>query len=231
MKSNYFKSDLDYEDLLMHSVCRFDKDVKFNPLDVDNFLKLTDYIEWCITENILYTDVEAQIDALKYFYRKVENGLEVFYSVQDLMRIENSKRILKWIEKRRKKLKKTQSNNRDNLKETKTDAPPQKEYNSGQFNEHTYKLFCYIVDEYENENIVKYINIWYYLKRDIDKTKYKNILFNFTIDKYKVFIKGKYKIEIKKFKKAPYKYDEVELPILENITKTYYASLKQIENT
>lgn len=105
------------------------------------------------------------------------------------------------------------------------------EYNASQFNEHTYKLFCYIVDEYENENIVKYINIWYYLKRDIDKTKYKNILFNFTIDKYKVFIKGKYKIEIKKFKKAPYKYDEVELPILENITKTYYASLKQIENT
>lgn len=111
--------------------------------------------------------------------------------------------------------------------ETKTDAPPKKEYNSSQFNEHTYKLFCHIVDEYKNEAIVKYINIWYYLKRNIDKTKYKNILFNFTQKTYKEFVKS-YGIEIKKFEKATYKYDEVELPILENITDTYYKSLKQI---
>src|SRR5690606_5093161 len=72
--------------------------------------------------------------------------------------------------------------------EAKTDAPPKKEYNSSQFNEHTYKLFCHIVDEYKNEAIVKYINIWYYLKRNIDKTKYKNILFNFTQKTYKEFV-------------------------------------------
>lgn len=114
--------------------------------------------------------------------------------------------------------------------DNKTDAPPQKEYNSSQFNEHTYKLFCYIIDEYKKDGIIKFINIWYYLKRNIDKTKYKNILFNFTQKTYIEFVKS-YDIEIKKFEKAPYKYDEVELPILENITDTYYKSLKQNENT
>lgn len=114
--------------------------------------------------------------------------------------------------------------------ETKTDAPTKKEYNSSQFNDHTYKLFCHIVDEYKKDGNIKFINIWYFLKRDIDKTKYKNILFNFTQTKYKEFVK-KYDVEIKKFKKADFKYKDDEVGILQNITNDYYTSLKEIENT
>lgn len=120
---------------------------------------------------------------------------------------------------------------KEHQQEAKTDTPPpKKEYNSSQFNEHTYKLFCYIVDEYKKDGNIKFINIWYFLKRDIDKTKYKNILFNFTQEKYKEFVK-KYDVEIKKFKKADFKYKDDEVGILQNITNDYYTSLKEIENT
>ncbi|MCB9363403.1 MAG: hypothetical protein H6587_02430 [Flavobacteriales bacterium] len=109
--------------------------------------------------------------------------------------------------------------------ETKTDAPPKKDYNTSQFNESTYNLFCHIVDEYKKDGNIKFINIWYYLKRNIDKTKYKNILFNFTQKTYIEFVKS-YGIEIKKFEKAKYKYEDDEVGILQNITDTYYKSLK-----
>ena len=74
MKSNNSnnKSGLDIADLLIHAACRFDKDVKFNPLDVDNYHKLTKYFEWCVTENIVNSDVETQINALKYFSAEIE---------------------------------------------------------------------------------------------------------------------------------------------------------------
>ncbi|MBV6484256.1 MAG: hypothetical protein KFKLKKLM_00750 [Flavobacteriales bacterium] len=125
-----------------------------------------------------------------------------------------------WIKYRKylKKLIKTQ-------KEAKTDAPQKKEYNTSQFNENTYKLFCHIVDEYKKGGNIKFINIWYFLKKDIDKTKNKNILFNFSQKTYKEFVK-KYGIEIKKFKKADFKYEEDELGILQNITNTYFTKLK-----
>ena len=98
------------------------------------------------------------------------------------------------------------------------------DYNTSQFNEYTYNLFCHIIDEYEKNGIVKFINIWFFLKKDISNKQ--DILFNFTQDKYKEFIKEKYKIEIKKFQKAACKYEEDEVPILQNISKTYRDNLK-----
>jgi len=100
-------------------------------------------------------------------------------------------------------------------------------FNPSQFNEYTHNLFTYILNEYEKKGKIKYINIWYFLKKDIkDKT---DILFNFTQEKYKIFVKREYGIEIKKFQKAEYKYLDNELGILQNIFKTYCDNLNRID--
>lgn len=160
----------------------------------------------------------------------VENELEqiVDYTPKGLTEKKQLKTYKEYLEKRLSEL--LLLNKNEPQQETKTDAPTKKEYNSSQFNDHTYKLFCHIVDEYKKDGNIKFINIWYFLKRDIDKTKYKNILFNFTQKKYKEFVK-KYDVEIKKFKKADFKYKDDEVGILQNITNDYYTSLKEIENT
>lgn len=95
-------------------------------------------------------------------------------------------------------------------------------YNSSQFNKYTFDLFCYILGEYKKEGNIKYINIWYFLKRDI-KNKDK-ILFNFTQKEYKEYV-IKYNIEIKKFQKAEFKYEDDEKRILQNIVDTYTQNL------
>lgn len=95
-------------------------------------------------------------------------------------------------------------------------------YNSSQFNKYTFDLFCYILGEYKKEGNIKYINIWYFLKRDI-KNKDK-ILFNFTQKEYKEYVR-KYNIEIKKFQKAEFKYEDDEKRILQNIVDTYTQNL------
>ena len=104
------------------------------------------------------------------------------------------------------------------------------EYNTSQFNDFTFKLFNHIVNEYTtSKGKVKFINIWYFLKRDIIKKE--NIMFNFNQNDYKIFIKKTHTIEIKKFEKAAFKYVDTEKDILQNIASTYLKNLKSIENT
>ncbi len=99
-------------------------------------------------------------------------------------------------------------------------------YDSGKFNGYTFKLFLYILDCYDTKGIVKYINIWYFLKRNIDKEKHKNIMFVFTQDDYKFYVKKHFGVEIKKFAKAGYKYEDNEVGILKNISDDYIKTLK-----
>ena len=67
-----------------------------------------------------------------------------------------------------------QPSNENNDTSTKPPSEEKKEkYNPSQFNDYTYNLFTYILDNYTAKGKVKYINIWYFLKRDIKDEKYK----------------------------------------------------------
>ena len=79
------------------------------------------------------------------------------------------------------------------------------DYNPNNFNEIGYDLFCYLVDNYSKKGKVKFINIYYYLKDEVDKNMYS---FKFTQSEYTEFIKENYDIEIKKYQKANFDYDE-----------------------
>lgn len=102
-------------------------------------------------------------------------------------------------------------------------------YKAGQFNDFTFNLFTYILNEYPTDGNIKYINIWYFLKRDI-KSK-ENILFNFTQKEFTTFVKKEYGNCITKFQKATFKYQDSELGILQNIATTYRNNLHKVENT
>jgi len=165
-------------------------------------------------------ECENILDFIKFEENK--GNIVEFIGINYNQFIENINIIIIAIHRTSSKIKKSKiGTEKENLKN---------EYNASQFNEYTFNLFTHIVDEYEKKGNIKFINIWYYLKRDIDKTKNKNILFNFSQKTYKEFVK-KYGIEIKKFKKADFKYEEDELGILKNITNTYFTKLKNNENT
>ena len=81
------------------------------------------------------------------------------------------------------------------------------DFDPNHFNKKGYDLFLYLVENYtiKEEQKIKYINIWYFLKRKVRKDIYS---FSFTQEKYVKFILENYSIEIKKFAKAQYDFDE-----------------------
>jgi len=80
-----------------------------------------------------------------------------------------------------------------------------KVFDPNHFNEDCHNLFNYLVDNYTKKGKVKFINIYYFLKDEIDKQKYS---FNFIQDDYTIFIKANQQIEIKKYQKAEYDFIE-----------------------
>jgi len=96
----------------------------------------------------------------------------------------------------------------------------EKVFDPNHFNEYTFSLFKYLVEKYKKKGKIKYINIWYFLRRDY-KPKNKIILFNYTQSKYKAFIKKEYHEEIRKFEKSDYKYEDTELGIMRQHAKDY----------
>ncbi len=97
------------------------------------------------------------------------------------------------------------------------------EYNSNDFNELGFKLFRYLDKNYQKNGKIKYINIWYYLKT---QHKEGEIIFNLTQEGYKNFVQKYNNIEIKKFAKSEYLYDDKELPILNELGGNFFKSLK-----
>jgi len=81
------------------------------------------------------------------------------------------------------------------------------------------KLFEFLCNHYMlNKNTsVKYINILYFLKNDVDKKIY---IFNLTQEKYKSLILEKTKISISKFSKSENYYD-VQKSILDALENTF----------
>jgi hypothetical protein len=78
-------------------------------------------------------------------------------------------------------------------------------FDPNNFNNSCYNLFCYLVENYKKKGKIKFINIYYFLKDEVSKDKYS---FYFIQDDYNQFIKSNYDIEIKKFQKAMFDFDE-----------------------
>lgn len=80
-------------------------------------------------------------------------------------------------------------------------------YNPNEWNEKCFELFNYLIDNYtaKNGKIIKFINIWYFLRKEVDK---KNYTFTYTQEKFTALIQEKFNITIKKFAKAEYDFDE-----------------------
>jgi hypothetical protein len=77
------------------------------------------------------------------------------------------------------------------------------------------KLFEFLVEHYKPNNIqqIKFINIWHFLKRDVDLSKY---VYNPTQNDYKLIIKEKYDVDIKKFEKSDNYFEKVK-PVLRDL--------------
>jgi hypothetical protein len=106
-----------------------------------------------------------------------------------------------------------------NIEETAPKHPP---HDPNLWSEESYGLFKYLKEKYHTKTIKQITNIWFYLKNNADE-KFKC---NCTKDDYKAFIK-KYGINITNFDKST-KYDSNELGTMNNHTKDYKNSLKEI---
>ncbi|HHT9078524.1 TPA: hypothetical protein ACT5CJ_001295 [Flavobacterium psychrophilum] len=86
-------------------------------------------------------------------------------------------------------------------------------------NENANKLFDYLIEYYRpaETTVVKYVNILHYLKNDAEK---KHFIFTLKQDAYKIIVKQKTGIEIKKFAKSE-QYNEVEKPILYSLENSF----------
>ena len=202
--------------------------------EVEELFNSLNYITLQIRDDFQKNKIELALKEQQYIKSVIEAMFIIFTSKFriDLMRTEFKKyfeRLIKSIEdsipKDTLKLIKEDSTEIDSKKPQPSNENSDK-YSPSQFNEFTYNLFSYILDEYPTTGIVKYINIWYFLRQNIQDKYKKDILFNFTQDKYKIFVKKNFGIEIKKFQKASFKYDDDEVPILQNIVKIYYKNLE-----
>lgn len=93
----------------------------------------------------------------------------------------------------------TNANNQISVKNNSLD------FNPNNFCESGYNLYCYLIDNYEKKGIIKFVNIYFFLRDEVKKDVYT---FRFTQYDYKIFIANNYDIEIKKFQKATFDYDE-----------------------
>jgi hypothetical protein len=89
--------------------------------------------------------------------------------------------------------------------------------NRNQWDNITYELFIYLIDNYTKTGKVKYSNIYKYLK-NINKNSYA---FNFTQRKYKEYILENYDVKITTFGTANYEYDDKEKPILNGLEQYF----------
>lgn len=97
----------------------------------------------------------------------------------------------------------------------------EKEYDNNFWNDRCYNLFKYLIDNYNKDANVKYINIYYFLE-GISKDKKEVYRFNMRIDKdYKPLIKRLFNVTITKFSKAQFAYGDKEVPILTDLEKKF----------
>ncbi len=92
------------------------------------------------------------------------------------------------------------------------------------FNIAGYNLFTYLIENYtaKKEKIIKYINIYYYMKYEIHKDEKlsKIYTFSFIQEDYKEFIQENYSVEIRKFAKAVFDFDE-QIRVLNSLESNF----------
>lgn len=162
------------------------------------------YLNEVIFKFYSYNGVEVSKELFyRYLNHKIENKLK-----DDFFKIEKVINIIENIIQN----KNINIINNHSLKEIDLNKKPKiitKNQNNifdpNNFNEICYNLFCYLVDNYKKNGKIKFINIYYYLKDEVDKEKYS---FKFIQSEYTDFINDKYLIEIKKYQKATYDFDE-----------------------
>ena len=98
--------------------------------------------------------------------------------------------------------------------ETKNTQP----FNSNHFNQKANDLFLFLIDKYDKKGKIKFINIFEFMKKDIDKIKY---VFRFTQETYKNHIVENYNTQIRKFATAEYGYKENEKPLLNSFVEQF----------
>ena len=101
-----------------------------------------------------------------------------------------------------------------------------KEYNSNYFNEDCFLLFNYLIEKYEKEGNVKYINIYKYLKKEIAHKHQDKYRFTIPIDNYKTLILKEHDVTITKFEVAKNAFEDLEVPKLKDLTKKFKESLQ-----
>jgi len=95
-------------------------------------------------------------------------------------------------------------------------------YNPNHWNVKTFELFIYLVENYEKKGNIKFVNIYYFLK----KINLEGYAFTFIHDTYKSFIKENYDIKLTKMEVAQYDYKLKELPILKSWEELFRHSFK-----
>jgi hypothetical protein len=105
---------------------------------------------------------------------------------------------------------------------------PELPYDPNLFDRPAFSLFKFMIWRYTGAAPkIKYVNIFIYLKNDVDKTKY-NFLPKGTV--YKTYILEYLQERITKLQAAQFKYDDEERPALRNIVEEFEA-LTKIEVT
>lgn len=84
-------------------------------------------------------------------------------------------------------------------------------YNSN-FDLISFRLFMYMLEEYDNKNKNKYANIFIVLKEFSKEGKYH---FRFTREKYKKYLLDNFKIKLTKIEKSEYKFDKDRITLLQ----------------
>jgi hypothetical protein len=93
-----------------------------------------------------------------------------------------------------------------------------KPFNRNHWNENCFNLFHYLEGNYDKQGKIKYINIFYFLKDHPDKDRYA---FSFTLEQYRQYIYTNFGVQLTKFKKAEYEYDDKVNPILKGFEQDF----------
>lgn len=95
-----------------------------------------------------------------------------------------------------------------------------KTFDPNYFNSAGYELFSYLIENYtaKKEQKIKYINIYYYMLNEIPKNSALSSIytFNFTQEKFKLYMVENYSIELKKMATAEFDF-QVQIRVLNSL--------------
>jgi hypothetical protein len=92
--------------------------------------------------------------------------------------------------------------------------------NPNHWNERTFELFNYLIDNYEKNGKVKFINIYKFIN-DLDSQAYA---IRFTHNTYKSFILENFGVKLTKIEVSRYEYESKEMPILRSWEEIFRKS-------